>query len=248
MNENLNVVIMAGGLGKRMESDIPKVLHKILNKPLIVHVIEESVKLMPKKIIIVVGKYRDIIKKTIDEYLPNIQVIYVYQPEALGTGNAIQCCIEELQSDPSDLTLILSGDVPFLKYETMVDIIKDTNKVKIAATELADPTGYGRIILHNSQFEKIVEEKDCSTEQKQIKLINCGIYSFNTEVLCKHLPSLSNDNAQKEYYLTDIIEIIKINEDINVQLCNIEKEKHYQIMGINTKQQLLELEGLVIPV
>lgn len=248
MNEKLNIVIMAGGLGKRMESDIPKVLHNIINKPLIVHVIEESIKLMPKKIIIIVGKYRDIIKQTIDEYFPNTNIVYVYQPKALGTGHAIQCCIEELQSDPSELTLILSGDVPFLKYETMNDIIKDINKVKIAATELEDPTGYGRIIVNNSQFEKIVEEKDCSSEQKMIKQINCGIYSFNTNILCKYLPYLSNDNVQKEYYLTDIIEIIKINENIEIQICNIDKEKHYQIMGINTKQQLLDLERMAKPV
>jgi bifunctional N-acetylglucosamine-1-phosphate-uridyltransferase/glucosamine-1-phosphate-acetyltransferase GlmU-like protein len=203
---------------------------------------------MPTKIIIVVGKYHDIIKKTVDEYIQNIQLVYVYQPEALGTGNAIQCCVEELQSEPSDLTLILSGDVPFLKCETMMDIIKDTNKVKIAITELEDSTGYGRIILKDSEFTRIVEEKDCSTEEKKIKLINCGIYSFNTEILCKYLPYLTNDNNQKEYYLTDIIEIIKMNEDINVELCNIDKEKHYQIMGINTKQQLLELERLARPI
>lgn len=248
MNENFNIIIMAGGLGKRMESDLPKVLHKILDKPMIVRVIEESIKLMPKKIIIVVGKYHNIIKKTIDEYIQNINLVYVYQPEALGTGHAIQCCMEELKSEPSELTLILSGDVPFLKCETMIDIIKDTNKVKIAITELEDSTGYGRIMLKNSQFEKIIEEKDCSTEEKRIKLINCGIYSFSTDILCKYLPCLSNDNAQREYYLTDIIEIIKINEDINVELCTIDKDKHYQIMGINTKQQLIELESLVSPV
>jgi UDP-N-acetylglucosamine diphosphorylase/glucosamine-1-phosphate N-acetyltransferase len=248
MNDDLNIIIMAGGLGKRMESDLPKVLHKILNKPLIVHVIEESVKLIPKKIMIVVGKYRDIIKKTIDEYLPNVQLIYVYQPEALGTGHAIQCCANELKFETYNTTLVLSGDVPFLKYETMTDIIKDTNKVKIAVTELEDSTGYGRIILKDLQFEKIIEEKDCSVEQKKIKQINCGIYSFNTKILCKYLPCLSNNNAQKEYYLTDIIEIIKINEGIDVQLCNINKDKHYQIMGINTKQQLLELERLANPI
>lgn len=247
MVKNLNVIIMAGGLGKRMESDIPKVLHKILNKPMIVHVIEESIKLNPKKILIVVGKYKNIIEQTIKDYLDinAFPIIFVFQKEALGTGHAIQCCTEELQKESAQTALILSGDVPFLKYTTMTEIIKNTNKVKIATTELENATGYGRIIEINSLFEKIVEEKDCSEEQKLIKKINCGIYAFDTQILCKYLPYLSNNNSQKEYYLTDIIEIIKLNEHVSVDLYNIPKHRHYEIIGINTKEQLLELEKLI---
>jgi len=239
---------MAGGLGKRMESDLPKVLHKILDKPMIVHVIEESIKLCPKKILIVVGIYYEIIKETISKYIQqDIPIKYIYQPQSLGTGHAIQCCVDELKLDQQTTTLILSGDVPFLKYDTMSNII-NTNTVKIGITELENSFGYGRIILNDSNFEKIVEEKDCSAEEEKIKLVNCGIYAFNTAILCKYLHHLSNNNSQKEYYLTDIIEIIKINENKKIELCVIEKEKHYQIMGINTKNQLLELERLVNPI
>lgn len=241
---DLNVIIMAGGLGKRMESTIPKVLHNILNKPMIVHVIEESIKLNPNKIIIVVGKYRAIIDKTIRDYidLDNLPISFVNQPEALGTGHAIQCCLNELKTDLCQRTLILSGDVPLLKFETMYELIQNTNKVKIMTTELENSTGYGRIIESNSEFLKIKEEKDCLPEEKLIKKINCGIYSFNTEILCKYLPYLNNNNSQNEYYLTDIIEIIKTNENIKVDMFNIPKNKHHEIMGINTKEQLLELE------
>ena len=248
MENELNIIIMAGGLGKRMNSSIPKILHKILNKPMIVHVIKESNKLNPKKIMIVVGKYREIIEKTIKEYLDmnTFPIEYIYQPEALGTGHAIQCCIESLKKNINSKTLILSGDVPLLKYNTMNSIITNVNKVKITTTEFENSTGYGRIIEKNSLFEKIVEEKDCTLEEKKIKKINCGIYVFDTEILCKYLPYLTNNNAQKEYYLTDIIEIIKTNEDINIDLYNISKENHYQIMGINTKEQLIELERLII--
>jgi len=248
MENELNIIIMAGGLGKRMNSSIPKILHKILNKPMIVHVIKESNKLNPKKIMIVVGKYREIIEKTIKEYLDmnTFPIEYIYQPEALGTGHAIQCCIESLKKNINSKTLILSGDVPLLKYNTMNSIITNVNKVKITTTEFENSTGYGRIIEKNSLFEKIVEEKDCTLEEKKIKKINCGIYVFDTEILCKYLPYLTNNNFQKEYYLTDIIEIIKTNEDINIDLYNISKENHYQIMGINTREQLLELERLII--
>jgi UDP-N-acetylglucosamine diphosphorylase/glucosamine-1-phosphate N-acetyltransferase len=247
MKNELNVIIMAGGLGKRMESSIPKVLHKILNKPMIVHVIEQSIKLNPKKIMIVVGKYRAIIENTIKEYLDIsvLPVIFIFQKEALGTGHAVQCCIESIQNDVETKTIILSGDVPLLKCDTMNSILEDINKVKIATTELENSTGYGRIVEKNGIFDKIVEEKDCSKEQKFIKKINCGIYAFDTEILCKYLPYLSNNNSQNEYYLTDIIEIIKINENINIDLYNISKEKHHEIIGINTKEQLLELEKLV---
>lgn len=247
MKNELNVIIMAGGLGKRMESSIPKVLHKILNKPMIVHVIEESSKLNPKKIIIVVGKYREIIENTIKEYL-NISILpilFVFQEEALGTGHAVQCCIKTIKNDVETNTIILSGDVPLLKYDTMNSILKNINKVKITTAEFSDSTGYGRIVEQEGLFDKIVEEKDCSVEQKNIKKVNCGIYAFDTEILCKYLPYLSNNNSQKEYYLTDIIEIIKINENINIDLYNISKEKHNEIVGINTKDQLLALEKLV---
>lgn len=247
MENELNVVIMAGGLGKRMESNIPKVLHKILNKPMIVHVIEESNRLNPNKIIIVVGKYRDIIETTIKEYLDvnTIPIEYIIQPEALGTGHAVQCCINSLKLNINSKTLILSGDVPLLKCNTMKSIIENLNKVKIAITELDNSSGYGRIVENNSLFEKIVEEKDCSPEQKNIKKVNCGIYAFDTKILCKYLPDLSNNNSQKEYYLTDIIEIIKKNENINIDLYNISKERQYEIIGVNTKQQLIDLEKLI---
>lgn len=247
MTNELNIIIMAGGLGKRMESSIPKVLHKIVNKPMIVHVIEESHKLNPNKIMIIVGKYREIIQKTIEEYLDvkSILIEYIFQPEPLGTGHAIQCCIHSLNNNISSKTLILSGDVPLLKYETMNSMIQNVSMVKIATTIFDNSTGYGRIVENNNLFDRIVEEKDCLPEQKLIKKVNCGIYIFDTGILCKYLPFLSNNNSQKEYYLTDIIEIIKLNEKINIEMFNISREKQYEIMGVNTKEQLILLEEYI---
>ena len=118
----------------------------------------------------------------------------------------------------------------------MREILKNVNKVKITTAEFDNSTGYGRI----------VEEKDCSTEEKNIKKINGGIYAFDIETLCKYLPYLSNNNSQNEYYLTDIVEIIKTNENIEIDMFNITPDKHHEIMGINTTDQLLELEKLMV--
>lgn len=251
MTVPLNVIIMAGGLGKRMESTIPKVLHKILDKPMLVRVIEQSIKLNPEKIFIVVGKYRGIIEQTLNEYLlvHDLPIIFINQPEALGTGHAVQCCSDDLKMDMSKnkTTIVLSGDVPLLKYETMFNIIRHLNMVKIATTKLDNPTGYGRIIESSDRvFQKIVEEKDCSQDEKLINKVNCGIYAFQTEILCKYLPFLSNDNSQKEYYLTDIIEMIRKGENTIVDTYDIPKDSQHEVIGVNTKDQLIELESMMI--
>jgi UDP-N-acetylglucosamine diphosphorylase/glucosamine-1-phosphate N-acetyltransferase len=245
--KGLVVVIMAGGLGKRMDSDLPKVLHKIGKVPMLVHLLMK-LKVLEKmhkidKILIVVGKYREIIQKTIEEYLATDVITFIDQPNPLGTGNAIQCCIEELKKYTYHNTLILSGDVPLLSAELMYNMVTNVSIVRLMTAIFLEPRGYGRIV-ETEFFEKIVEEKDCSEEEREIKKINCGIYTFDSKILCKYLPHLKNNNAQKEYYLTDILEIIKNNEKVNVELYNIEKEKHHEIIGVNTKAQLVELEKI----
>ena len=246
-SEQTIVIIMAGGLGKRMNSDLPKVLHKIDNEPMLVHVIKQSKLLLPNKIIVVVGKYRRVIEETLMNYIDMENICFVDQPEPLGTGHAVQCCIPELKSDNMNTSvLILSGDVPLLQSNTMLKILANLNKVKIAVTEFDDPYGYGRIVEQNNIFDKMVEEKDCNFEQKQIKKVNCGIYAFNSEILCKYLPLLQPNNSQGEYYLTDIVEIIKIHEKINIEMFEFSKEIQIEIIGVNTVEQLGSLESRII--
>ena len=242
---NLVVLIMAGGLGKRMNSNLPKVLHNICGKPMLIHIIEQAFLLSPIKIGIIVGKYKDIIKQTLLNYISLENIEFISQNEPLGTGHAIQCCIHELQKYTNSNVIILSGDVPMLKSDTMREMTTNVNKVKIMTTEFDNPTGYGRIIEQNNLFVKIIEEKDCDQTQKQIRKINCGIYTFNTEILCKYLMDLTNNNSQGEYYLTDIIEIIRRRENIDIEMLNIVTHKHNEITGINTVEQLLELEKLM---
>ena len=235
------VVIMAGGLGKRMKSELPKVLHKVLDKPMLVHVVERAIEMNPIKIYIVVGKYLPIIKDVLYQYDILDHVEFVIQFEALGTGHAIQCCTPYLYQHEDSNTLILSGDVPLIKTDTLKNMLKKLEYGRIMTTMLEDPTGYGRIIEKEGEFEKIVEEKDCNDEERKCQKTNAGIYAFDTITLCKYLPHLKNDNAQKEYYLTDIVEIIKTKENVEIELYDMPVEKQIELTGINTKEQLEEL-------
>jgi len=241
---------MAGGLGKRMNSDLPKVLHQIRGRPMLVHIIEETLLIHPKKIYIIVGKFRNIIQKTVEQYIPSINIIeYVDQPEALGTGHAIQCAKPKLLRYPDSKVLILSGDVPFIKCSTMLQML-ECNNAKIMTTKMDNPYGYGRIIrdiTKNNAFEKIVEEKDCNDSEKKVNEVNCGIYAFESKLLTWNLSFIKNNNSQLEYYLTDIFEIIKTNEtDISIETMEIDKANQYQIIGVNTIDQLNELEHMII--
>ena len=239
------IIIMAGGLGKRMNSNIPKVLHCLDNKPMLVKIIETSLLLKPKKIMIVVGKYKEIIIETIKKYISLDYLEFVDQFEAKGTGHAIKCSRNNLINTDVEDVLILSGDVPLISKETILNCLSNLNKCKIITTIVDEPSGLGRIILKNNKFIKIVEEKDCSNEEKKIKLINTGVYAFKKDILCKYILHLNNNNAQKEYYLTDIIEIIKENENIDIDMYEISKEKQYELTGVNTKQQLIDLSNLI---
>jgi len=234
------IIIMAGGLGKRMNSELPKILHVVHNKPMLCHVIEQSIQLNPYKIFIVVGKYKNIIEQTIGEL--NNKVEFIVQPEPLGTGHAIQCCRDELLRYPKKKVLILSGDVPLLTSSTMQTMLSDVKHVKIVTTLLDNPYGYGRIIEYDG-LVKIVEEKDATDQERTIKNVNCGIYIIQSKLLCTYLPLLQNNNKQNEYYLTDIIALIQ-QGDIHVDTYTVSNEKQYEIMGVNTVEQLIELEKL----
>jgi bifunctional N-acetylglucosamine-1-phosphate-uridyltransferase/glucosamine-1-phosphate-acetyltransferase GlmU-like protein len=169
---------------------------------------------------------------------------YVDQPTPLGTGHAIQCCVPELQDFPDAKVLILSGDVPLLSIKTMENILNHQSNARLVVTKMKDPTGYGRILLKNDKFERIIEQKDCNETDVKIDLVNCGIYAIRAKFILKYIMTLENNNAQKEYYLTDIIEIIKEWENINIDLFVVPESNQYEIMGVNTIEQLKELEAL----
>ena len=235
----LDIIIMAGGLGKRMNSNMPKILHLLDDKPLLVHVLINANQLLPQNIYLVVGKYKNVIKEVLELYLNIDNVTFVEQEEPLGTGHAVQCVMPHL-IDSKNKVLILSGDVPFLSTKTL-HYLFIPSKVCIMSADIDNPTGYGRIIKENDRFVKIVEEKDCSESEKKIKTINTGVYSIDANILCKYLPQLNNDNAQNEYYLTDLFAMI--NEEVEV--IHLHKSKNFEISGVNTKQQLKDLEHFI---
>jgi UDP-N-acetylglucosamine diphosphorylase/glucosamine-1-phosphate N-acetyltransferase len=240
---NLNIIILAGGLGKRMNSSIPKVLHKVNEIPMLVRILQEANKLNPNNIFIIVGKYKDIIEKTISEYIDikNSNIIFVLQETPMGSGHAVICCREELLKieNKESRTLILCGDTPLIQYKTLDNFVNINSHVNVMVTKLDEPFGYGRIIEFDNKFLQIKEEKDCDLEEKNINKVNCGMYVIRNDLLCKYLPYITNNNSQNEYYLTDIIEIIKKNEkNIDISMFEIVKEKQIEILGVNTIDQL----------
>jgi bifunctional N-acetylglucosamine-1-phosphate-uridyltransferase/glucosamine-1-phosphate-acetyltransferase GlmU-like protein len=248
---------MAGGLGKRMQSDLPKVLHKVnlpnvinTSYPMIVYVILKAQKINPEKIFIIVGKYKNIIKETIDEYINqniiiNSEIIeYVMQEESLGTGHAILCTLPYIKNYYNTKAIILSGDVPLISNNTLQNLINNENKLLI--TELDDPSGCGRIIMdNNNSIINITEEKDCNENQKNIKLVNCGIYQINVMDLLKLIPKIENNNKANEYYLTDIIPLM-INNNIIFGYYNLPKESQYEITNINTRNDLEKINNFIL--
>ena len=246
------VIIMAGGLGKRMESDLPKVLHHVkcpndinTTYPMIVHVIKTSIELNIKKIFIIVGKYKNIIKSKIEEYinLKNDLIEYIDQEPALGTAHAIKCTLPYVSKYMNEKALILSGDVPLISTNTLSGLDGDVNKLLI--TELKDPFGCGRILFdEKNNIIGIREEKDCNEDEKKIKFVNCGIYQIKVIDLINLIPMIDNKNKSNEYYLTDIIGLM-IKNLIPIETFILKDDLQYEIKNVNTKKDLEELNYFI---
>lgn len=242
---NLTITILAAGEGKRMRSNIPKVLHLFQGKPMLVSIIETSKKLDAKKIIIITGKYDVLIKETISKYM-DIDIgnlIFIQQASPLGTGDAIKSCLPSYNKE--DKVLILNGDMPLINKEILQKFIDASPyEMNILVARFSNPTGYGRILYdEKKEFIEIVEEKDCSPEQKKIDIINSGLYYINADLLIKYIPMIENRNSQKEYYLTDIVKIIKHSEEININTFLICQDENKYISGVNTPDELEMLEN-----
>ena len=233
---DVSVIILAAGQGSRMKSALPKVLHPIAGKALVQHVIDTSYQLDANKIIGVYGHGGDIVPKTINDE----NVIWVEQAEQLGTGHAVDQAMPEV--DDNAIALVLYGDVPLTKTETLLELIKlAENDFALLTVHLDDPTGYGRIVRNEKGIvERIVEHKDSNDEEKLISEINTGILAVNAGKLRQWLKQLDNSNAQGEYYLTDVI-AMAVKEGMTVKTVNPESEE--EVLGVNSRTQLAELEG-----
>jgi bifunctional UDP-N-acetylglucosamine pyrophosphorylase / glucosamine-1-phosphate N-acetyltransferase len=236
---NLNIVILAAGKGTRMKSSLPKVLHPVAGRPLLQHVLDTARHLNHQSTInTVIGHGAE----QIEAALTASDVRFILQAEQLGTGHAVQQALPYI--DSQDTVLILYGDVPLIKHATLARLVKcvSDNSLGLLTLTLADPFGYGRIVRDESgRVTAIVEQKDASSEQLAIREINTGIMAVRGAHLQRWLPRLFNDNAQREYYLTDIIALAKA-DGIAVQT---EQPAHeWEVLGINNRIQQAELERI----
>ncbi|WP_153133284.1 bifunctional UDP-N-acetylglucosamine diphosphorylase/glucosamine-1-phosphate N-acetyltransferase GlmU [Dechloromonas hortensis] len=231
----MNIVILAAGQGKRMHSNLPKVLHPVAGKALAQHVIDTARTLAPEKLIVVYGHGGDTVRAT----LAAADVAWAEQAQQLGTGHAVAQALPELGAAAQ--TLVLYGDVPLTTAATLKRLLQaGKDGLSILTVDLANPSGYGRIVRDAAgSVQCIVEEKDATAEQKGIREVNTGIMAIPTARLADWLGKLKNDNAQGEYYLTDIV-ALAVAEGLPVHTAQPAGE--WEVLGVNSKVQLAELE------
>ncbi|EGD04095.1 glucosamine-1-phosphate N-acetyltransferase / UDP-N-acetylglucosamine pyrophosphorylase [Burkholderia sp. TJI49] len=234
----MNIVILAAGTGKRMRSALPKVLHPLAGRPLLSHVIATARTLQPSRLVVVVGHGAEQVQAAVAA--PDVQ--FAVQAEQLGTGHAVRQALPLL--DPAQPTLVLYGDVPLTRASTLhrlADAARD-GRYGILTVTLDDPTGYGRIVRDAAGFvTRIVEQKDASPDELKIAEINTGIIVTPTAQLSMWLRALKNENAQGEYYLTDVVELAI---EAGFEVVTAQPDEEWETLGVNSKAQLAELERI----
>lgn len=241
--DDLAIVILAAGKGSRMKSDIPKVLHTIAGKSMVVHVIDAAWKLTKNNIHVVVGHQAELVKSVV---LQSFSVNFVVQKTLLGTGDAVKQAIPCLGPGIKNV-MVLCGDVPLIRENTLRQLVaahqKACAKLTVLAVNLENPTGYGRIVLDPAgEIIAIREESDATSQEKRIPTINTGIYCFDRKFLEKAIAFIRPDNNQAEYYLTDMVGIARSKgEKISVRIMADSR----QVIGVNTLDELARVESLI---
>ncbi|UYO93604.1 bifunctional UDP-N-acetylglucosamine diphosphorylase/glucosamine-1-phosphate N-acetyltransferase GlmU [Pollutimonas sp. M17] len=234
----LNIVILAAGLGKRMQSNLPKVLHPLAGKPMLSHVLDNARKLGPDRIVVVVGHGADQVKQA---FAGQGDIQFALQSPQQGTGHAVQQAVPLLLDGAGSATLVLYGDVPLVQAETLQGLLDARAGGTAVLTEnLSDPTGYGRIVRDGTgQVLRIVEHKDASEDERAIKEVNTGILAAPTGQLIDWLSRIDNENAQGEYYLTDIIGL-SVGDGLPVHAA--QPSASWETLGVNSRIQQAQLE------
>jgi len=239
---NLAAVIMAAGMGKRMKNpDIPKVMHTLGGMPLVEHVVRLADSCGASPIAVIVGHKKEIVIEHLESLRMNIRI--AVQEEQLGTGHAVLQAKSALEDFDGDV-MILSGDVPLTKRETLASMLETHRNsgavVTVLTTVLPDPTGYGRVLRDaEGNVIRIVEHKDATEEERAVREINSGIYIFNKNALFEALANVTNDNAQGEYYLPDVFSMFAQQ---GKKMSPFVSDSFDEIRGVNTAEQLQELE------
>lgn len=242
----LDVLVLAAGLGTRMKSRRAKVLHQLGGQPLIVHVCRAAASLNPRTTYVVIGHQAEEVRLAVEGEFSNAEVKFVNQVEQRGTGDAVTAAKEALANADSTI-LILSGDVPMVRAETLRKLIHqhavDNARCTMLTVRLENPTGYGRVVRDEAgRFVKIVEQKDATEDERQIREVNAGIYCFESRELFAALGRVKPANQQGEYYLTDVPRILR---DDGQEVGIFQHHDAREVSGVNTRAELAEFENLL---
>src|SRR2546430_323485 len=231
----LDVIVLAAGLGKRMRSELPKVLHPLAGRPLLAHVLDAARTLAPRRIFVVHGHGAERVRAA----FPDAGVDWVLQAKQLGTGHAVLQALPQVSSDAD--VLVLYGDVPLVQPATLKRLVEGARaSVGIVVAELDDPSGYGRIVRDSAQrVARIVEQKDATASELAIREVNAGFLCLSARRLAPWLSKIVNDNAQNEYYLTDLVALAVADA---VPVVAVKVEDQWEIAGVNSMQELAVLE------
>ncbi len=241
MTDKRAAIVLAAGKGKRMKSDLPKVLHEINGRPMIKMVLDTLGDLDFDRIVVVIGHEGEMVQEALGDY----DVRFAWQREQLGTGHAVRMT-EEIMGDFDGTTLVAAGDVPFLSAGSINRLLETHRSLNAAATCLSavfdDPTGYGRIVRDGDSdiLKEIIEHKDASEAVRAIREINSGTFCFDNKELFAALHQVGKDNAQGEYYLTDTI---KIMHDKGLRVAVTAVDNPDEVLGVNSVDQLAEVAG-----
>ena len=228
---NKSIIILAAGQGTRMKSDTPKVLHKISGKPMLYYSIKEALKLSDDITVVLFHQFEKV-KAEIEKYFTNINFVIQDHKNYPGTGGAVMGIVPKYEK-----VLVLNGDMPLIQASELEKFEIDATIV-MSVLELDSADGYGRVIIENGNVKKIVEQKDATPEELAITTANAGIYQFETKFLLENLPKLDNNNAQKEYYITDLVEMA-INQGLVLKPLVVNEEN---FKGVNSKVELADAE------
>ena len=236
MNKNnTSIIILAAGKGSRMKSPIAKVLHTISGKPMLYHIIKASLEIS-NDITVVIAHQKEAVQEQMRAYFDDITFVVQDADNFPGTGGAMKNV-----SPKNEKVLVLNGDMPLITAGALQGFLDTDSDVIMSIFDLENPDGYGRVIIQNNQVQRIVEQKDARADELQVTTVNAGIYAFSKSVIEKYIPLLSNDNAQEEYYLTDVISMAR-EDGLNIAPLLVDEE-HFK--GVNSKKDLSDSEVIM---
>ncbi|NCO01947.1 MAG: bifunctional UDP-N-acetylglucosamine diphosphorylase/glucosamine-1-phosphate N-acetyltransferase GlmU [Epsilonproteobacteria bacterium] len=236
MNKNnLSIVILAAGKGSRMKSNTAKVLHKISGKPMLYHIIKASRELSDD-ITVVVAHQKERVMEQMSTLFDDVKFSIQDAENFPGTGGAMKNVTLK-----NEKVLVLNGDMPLLRADSLQGFLEQSSEIIMSIFDLENPDGYGRVIIEDGHVQKIVEQKDASEDELKVSTVNAGIYSFSKAILEKYIPLLNNNNAQKEYYLTDVIALAKA-DGVTISPLLVDEE---QFKGVNSKKDLSDSEEIM---